>query len=81
MNTQGHGAIRTFDVFSQKMIDRFDRKDEDDYIKDLTTVTQKRSMEDYVVEFQCIAITVTSVSEKRVTFLSVKDLYSCLGVW
>lgn len=37
MTTQGHGAITSFDVFNRRMMYRFDRKDEDDHFKDLTS--------------------------------------------
>lgn len=38
MITQDHGAINSFDIFNLIMMDQFDRKDEDDYFKDLTMV-------------------------------------------
>lgn len=44
MTTQGHGAITSFDVFRCRMMDWFDKKDEDDYFKDFTTVRQRGSV-------------------------------------
>lgn len=51
MTMQGHKAITSFDVFNKRMIDHFDQKDEDDYLKDLTVVRQRGSVEEYVAEF------------------------------
>lgn len=74
MTTQGHGAITSFDVINRRMIDRFDRKDEEDYFKDLTAMKQRGSVEEYVAEFQRIVVMVSSISKKRVTFLFTKGL-------
>lgn len=61
-------------------MDRFDKKDDDDHPKYLTMVRYKGYMEDNMVELQCIAVMVHSVSEKRVIFPFYEGLMEPLRV-
>lgn len=59
--THGHGEITNFDEFSQRILDRFERKDED-FFRELAALQQRSTMEAYVEEFQKISVMVPNIS-------------------
>ena len=52
MTTQGHDQLTTFDDFSQRVTDRFDLKDDEEYFKELSKLKQTKSINEYIEEFQ-----------------------------
>ena len=42
MTTQGHDQVTTFDDFSQRVIDRFDLKDDEEYFKELSKLKKTK---------------------------------------
>ena len=48
MTTQGHDQVTTFDDFSQRVIDRFDLKDDEEYFKELSKLKQTKSVNEYI---------------------------------
>jgi len=50
-------------------VKRFDRKKENDYFRDLTTLRQSGAVDEYVTEFQRIAIMIHHIPEERLAFL------------
>lgn len=56
------------------MIDRFDLKDEEEYFKELSKLRQNKSVNEYVEEFQKVAIMVPDISEKRIIYLFLDGL-------
>lgn len=76
--TQGHGTIDFFEVFATKLLDRFDRQDENEFFSELATITQKGSVASYVEEFQQISIMVINIAEYRIIHLFLKGLFEPL---
>ena len=74
MTTQGHDQVTTFDDFSQRVIDRFDLKDDEEYFKELSKLKQTKSVNEYIEEFQKVAIMVPNMSEKRIVYLFLDGL-------
>lgn len=56
------------------MVDRFDRKDPEAYFQELTRLKQSGTMDEYVFEFQRLAVMVLDVSDKRLTFFFIEGL-------
>ena len=42
MTTQGHDQLTTFDYFSQRVIDRFELKDDEEYFKELSKLKKTK---------------------------------------
>lgn len=74
MSTQGHSQVATFDDFSQRLLDRFEIKDEDEYFKELVGLKQTGSINEYVEIFQKIAVMVPDMSKKRIVYLFLEGL-------
>lgn len=55
-------------------MDRFDRKDLEAYFQELTMLKQTSTMDEYVTEFQRLAVMVSDVSDKRLTFFFIEGL-------
>ena len=49
--TQGFRQITTYAEFTQKLTERFDRKDPESYFQELTRLKKIGTAEDYVVDF------------------------------
>ena len=64
MTTQGHDQVTTFDDFIQRVIDRFDLKDDEEYFKELSKLKQTKSVNEYIEEFQKLAVMVPDMSER-----------------
>ena len=74
MTTQGHDQVTTFDDFSQRVIDRFDLKDDEEYFKELSKLKQTKSVNEYIEEFQKVFVMVPNMSEKRIVYLFLDGL-------
>ena len=74
MTTQGHDQVTTFDDFSQRVIDTFDLKDDEEYFKELSKLKQTKSVNEYIEEFQKVAIMVLDMSEKMIVYLFLDGL-------
>lgn len=49
--TQGHNEISTFEEFSRRVLDRFEKKDVEEYCKELATLEQTTKVESYIEVF------------------------------
>ena len=74
MTTQGHDQVTTFDDFSQRVMDRFDLKDNDEYFKELSNLRQTKSVNEYVEEFQKVIVIIPDISEKVIAYLFLDGL-------
>ena len=74
MVTLGHNTIHSYGEFTQKLIERFDRKDPEIHFRELAQLKQTGSAEAFISEFQRIAIMVTNVSKNRLTMLFTEAL-------
>lgn len=55
-------------------MNRFERKDVEEYLKDLATLKQTASVHSYIEEFEQLSIQVQNISPKRVIFLFIDGL-------
>ena len=74
MTTQVHDHVTTFDDFSQRVIDIFDLKDDEEYFKELSKLKQTKSVNEYIEEFQKVVVMVPDMSEKRIVYLFLDGL-------
>lgn len=72
--TQGHALVSTFDEFCQKGLTRFDKNDVEEYFKELATLKQTSSLNEYIEAFEQISVQVQNISPRRVIFLFVDGL-------
>ena len=79
--TLGHNTIHSYGEFTQKLIERFDRKDPEVHFRELAQLKQTGSAEAFISEFQRIAVMVTDVSESRLTMLFTEALTEPLRGW
>ena len=81
MVTLGHNTIHSYGEFTQKLIERFDRKDPEIHFKEMAQLKQTGSAEAFISEFQRIGVMVTDVSESRLTMLFTEALTEPLWGW
>jgi len=62
------------------LVKRFDQKKENDYLRDLTTLKQQGAMDEYVFEFQKIAVMIHYIPKERLTFLFIEGLMEPLMI-
>ena len=74
MTTQGHDHVTTFDDFSQRVTDRFHLKDDEQYFKELSKLKQTKLVNEYIEEFQKVAVMVPDMSEKMIVYLFLDGL-------
>ena len=61
--TLGHNSISSYSEFTQKLMERFDRKDPKIHFKELAQLKQTGSVEAFIFEFHRVVVMVTDVSE------------------
>ena len=79
--TLGRNTIHSYGEFTQKLMERFDRKDPEIHFRELAQLKQTDSAEAFISEFQRIAVMVTNVSESRLTMLFTEALTEPLRGW
>eukprot|EP01018_Ginkgo_biloba_P017112 Gb_12213 [translate_table: standard] len=62
----GHNLVQTFNDSNQRLLDRFEQKDEEEYFRELARIRQQTSVESYVIEFQRVAIMLQATEEQIV---------------
>ena len=62
-------TIHSYGEFTQKLMERFDRKDPEIHFRELAQLKQTGSAESFISEFQRLAIMVTDVSKSRLTVI------------
>lgn len=73
--------IGTYVEFTEKLIDRFDSKDPELHLKDLTQLKQTGTVEQYISEFEKLAILVTEISERHKIVIFIDGLSDSLKGW
>ena len=61
--TLGHDHITSYREFTERHMDRFDRRDPEIHFRDLTKLRQTGIAEAFILEFQRVAMAVTDISE------------------
>ena len=77
----GHNIIHIYIEFTQKLMERFDRKDPEIHFRELAQLKQTSIVEVFILEFQRVAVIVTDVSKSRLTMLFTEALTEPLRGW
>jgi hypothetical protein len=77
----GHGCITSYQEFTQRLIDKFDKGDLDCHFKELTQLKQTSLVEAFIEEFQRVSIMVSDVAESRLLMLFIKGLTELVKGW
>jgi hypothetical protein len=72
--TLGHSHITSYLEFTERLMERFDRRDPELHFKDLTQLRQTRSIEAFIIEFQRKAVAVSNISAHRLVMLFIEAL-------
>jgi hypothetical protein len=79
--TLGHNNITTYVDFTQRLLERFEKKDPELHFRELAQLKQTGSVEAFIAEFQRVVVMVTDVSESRLIMLFVEALAEPLRGW
>jgi hypothetical protein len=79
--TLGHSRITSYRDFTDRLMDRFDRKDPEIHFRDLAQLRQTGTTEAFITEFQRVAMAVTDISEPRLIMLFIEGLTEPLRGW
>jgi hypothetical protein len=77
----GHSHITSYREFTERHIDRFDRRDPEIHFRDLAQLRQTGTLEAFIMEFQRVAVAVTDISEPRLIMLFTQGLIEPLRGW
>jgi len=72
--TLGHATITSHLVFTQTLMERFDKKDPELHFRELAQLKQEGSPDAYITEFQKLAMIVSDISEQRLVMLFIEWL-------
>jgi hypothetical protein len=79
--TLGHSSITLYLDFTQRIIERFDRKDLEIHFRELAQFKQTGSPEAFISEFQRLAVMVMDILEARLVMLFIEGLVEPLRGW
>jgi hypothetical protein len=79
--TLGHSHMTSYREFTDRLMERFDRKDPKIHFRDLAHLRQTGIAEVFVTEFQRVAVVVTDISEPRLIMLFTEGLTEPLRGW
>jgi len=79
--TLGHLGITSYLYFTQRIIERFDKKDLEIHFRELAQLKQTGSPEAFISEFQRLAVIVIDIFEVRLVILFVEGLVEPLRGW
>jgi hypothetical protein len=69
-----HSRITSYREFTDRLMDRCDRKDPEIHFRDLALLRQTGIAEAFIIEFQQVAMVVTDISEPRLIMLFIEGL-------
>ena len=79
--TLGHSNITSYLDFTQRLIERFDRKDSEIHFRELAQLRQTGNAKSYISEFQRVVVMVTDITEPRLIMLFTEGLAKPLRGW
>jgi hypothetical protein len=79
--TLGHSCITSYREFTDRLMDRFDRKDLEIHFRDLAQLRQTGTIDAFITEFQWVAMVVIDISEPRLIMLFTEGLTEPLRGW
>ena len=74
MKTLGHDQVTTYEEFTRRLAERFERKDPEITFREHAHVKQTETLEAYISEFLKFAVMVTNISKARLILLFVEGL-------
>lgn len=77
----GYANITSYLEFTQKLIDKFDRKDLELHFRELAQLRQTNLVDAYITEFQRLAVMVIDISEQWLVMLFIEGLTKPLRGW
>jgi hypothetical protein len=72
--TLGHNHITSYREFTERLVDRFDRRDPEIHFRDLAQLRQIGTVEAFISEFQRVVVAVTDISKPRLVMLFTEGL-------
>jgi hypothetical protein len=79
--TLGHSRITSYREFTDRLMDRFDRKDPEIHFRDLAQLRQTSIAEAFIIDFQWVAMAMIDISEPRLIMLFIEGLTDPLRGW
>jgi hypothetical protein len=79
--TLGHNHITSYREFTERIMDKFDRRDPEIHFRDLAQLRQTGTAEAFITEFQRVTVVVTNISEPRLVMLFTEGLTEPLRGW
>jgi hypothetical protein len=79
--TLGHNRITSYREFTERLMDRFHRRDPEIHFRDLAQLRHTGTVEAFISEFQRVAVAVTDISEPRLVMLFTEGLTEPLRGW
>jgi hypothetical protein len=77
----GHSHITSYREFTKRIMISFDRRDPYIHFRDLAQLRQTGTPEEFIIEFQWVAVVVTNISEPRLIMLFTKGHREPLRGW
>ena len=81
ITTLGHGCTTSYQEFTQRLIDRFDKGDPNRHFRELTQLKQTGSAEAFIEEFQRIPVMVLDMAKSRLLMLFIYGLTEPVRGW
>jgi hypothetical protein len=81
MVTLGHSRITSYREFTNRLKERYDRKDPEIHFKNLAQLRQTGTIEAFITEFQWVVVAVTDILEPRLIMLFTEGLTKPLRGW
>ena len=72
--TLRHSTVRTYVEFTRRVIERFDRRDPEQYFVELTRLKQTGSLETYIADFLRVSMMVLDLSTTRRIYMFAEGL-------
>jgi hypothetical protein len=79
--TLGHSRITFYREFTDRLMDRFDKKDPKIHFRDLAQLRQTSTTKTFITKFQRVAVAVTDISEPRMIMIFTEGLTEPLRGW
>ena len=74
MATLGHSTVTTYDEFTRRVVERFDRRDPEQRFVELTKLKQTGSAETYISDFLRVSVMVPDLSAARMVYMFMEGL-------
>jgi hypothetical protein len=77
----GHSHITSYREFTERLMDKFDRRDPEIHFRDLAQLRQTGTPKAFITKFQRVAVAVTDISKPRLIMLFIEGLKEPLRGW